>query len=165
MHGRVRGRLGHRVGPYPAGTPYRADDPELLMWILFTLVDSALVVYQKYVRSLARDEQEALWADYRVIGRLFGLRKPDMPADLDALDDYRTEMLGGDRIFVSDWARERARAIVLRPPIPWPARPLLETANFITIALLPDPIRRQSASRPWRRLRCERRSWRAGPNT
>jgi uncharacterized protein (DUF2236 family) len=54
MHGRVRGRLGHRVGPYPAGTPYRADDPDLLMWILFTLVDSALVVYQKYVRSLAR---------------------------------------------------------------------------------------------------------------
>jgi hypothetical protein len=33
------------------------------MWILFTLVDSALVVYQKYVRSLERNEQEALWAD------------------------------------------------------------------------------------------------------
>jgi uncharacterized protein (DUF2236 family) len=147
MHRRVRGRLRHRVGPYPAGTPYRADDPELLMWIfLFTLVDSALVVYQTYVRSLARDEQEALWADYRVIGRLFGLRRRDMPAELDALDDYRTEMLEGDRLFVSDWARERARAIVLRPPIP--ARPLLETANFITVALLSDPIRRQYGVSP-----------------
>jgi uncharacterized protein (DUF2236 family) len=148
MHRRVRGRLKHRIGPYPAGTPYRADDPELLMWILFTLVDSALVVYQKYVRSLERDEQEALWADYRMIGHLFGLPKRDMPTDLDALDDYRTEMLEGDRIFVSDWARERARAIVLRPPIPWKARPLLETANFITIALLPDPIRRQYGFSP-----------------
>jgi uncharacterized protein (DUF2236 family) len=118
------------------------------MWILYTLVDSALVVYQKYVRSLERDEQEVLWADYRVIGRLFGLRKRDMPADLDALDEYRTDMLESDRIFVSDWARERARAIVLRPPIPWPARPLLETANFITIALLPDPIRRQYGFSP-----------------
>jgi hypothetical protein len=57
-------------------------------------------------------------------------------------------MLGADRIFVSDWARERARAIVLRPPIPWPARPLLETANFITIVLLPDPIRRQYGFSP-----------------
>jgi hypothetical protein len=71
-----------------------------------------------------------------------------MPAELDALDDYRTEMFEGDRLFVSDWARERARAIVLRPPIPWPARPLLETANFITVALLPDPIRRQYGFSP-----------------
>jgi uncharacterized protein (DUF2236 family) len=42
---------------------------------------------------------------------------------------------------VSDWARERARDIVLRPPVPWPARPLVETLNFITIALLPDRLR------------------------
>src|SRR3954451_5187586 len=52
MHGRVSGRIPVAVGRWPAGTPYRADDPELLLWVLFTLVDSALVVYQKYVRSL-----------------------------------------------------------------------------------------------------------------
>ena len=57
-------------------------------------------------------------------------------------------MLDGDRLHVSDWARERAREIVLRPPVPWPARPLLETANFITIALLPDQIRRQYGFSP-----------------
>ncbi|HVD56622.1 MAG TPA: oxygenase MpaB family protein, partial [Thermoleophilaceae bacterium] len=28
MHRRVRGRLGESVGRYPAGTEYRADDPE-----------------------------------------------------------------------------------------------------------------------------------------
>jgi uncharacterized protein (DUF2236 family) len=47
-HGRVRGRLPQAVGPYPAGAPYRADDPELLMWVLFALVDSATLVYCKY---------------------------------------------------------------------------------------------------------------------
>ena len=31
MHKRVNGRLRQAVGPYPAGTPYRADDPELLL--------------------------------------------------------------------------------------------------------------------------------------
>jgi uncharacterized protein (DUF2236 family) len=148
MHRRVHGRLKRRVGPYPAGTPYRADDPELLMWVLFTLVDSTVVVYGKYVRSLDRDEQAALWADYRVIGRLFGLRDRDMPAGIDGLDDYRTDMLESDRLYVSDWARERAREIVLRPPVPWPARPLVETANFVTVALLPDQIRRQYGFSP-----------------
>src|SRR4051812_30486953 len=39
MHRRVSGKLPKAVGPYRAGTPYRADDPELLLWVLFTLVD------------------------------------------------------------------------------------------------------------------------------
>jgi uncharacterized protein (DUF2236 family) len=49
---------------------------------------------------------------------------------------------------VTDWARERARAIVLDPPVPWMAQPLLETVNFITIALLPDRIRSQYGFAP-----------------
>jgi uncharacterized protein (DUF2236 family) len=143
MHRQVRGKLRQPVGAYPAGTPYRADDPELLLWVLFTLADSASVVYRKYVGALDRDEESRLWDDYRVIGRLFGLRLRDMPADLDELDAYRREMLAGDRLHVSDWARERARAIVLSPPVPLAARPLLELANFVTIGLLPDRIRRE----------------------
>ena len=143
MHRRVRGAVPGSVGPYPAGARYRADDPELLMWVLFTLADSATVVYRKYVRSMSREERAALWGDYRVVGRLFGLPDEAMPRTLADLDRYRGEMLGGERLYVSDWARERARQIVLEPPVPWLARPLLETVNFITIALLPDRIREQ----------------------
>jgi uncharacterized protein (DUF2236 family) len=148
MHRRVRGRLAEGVGPYPAGTPYRADDPELLLWVLFTLVDSSLVVYRMYVRSLSRDAEAEYWDDYKVIGRLFGLRDRDLPDTLDDLDAYRTRMLGGDELFVTDWARRQAKRIVLDPPLPWKARPLLETVNFVTIALLPDEIRRQYGFSP-----------------
>jgi uncharacterized protein (DUF2236 family) len=148
MHKRVSGTLRSQVGPYPAGTPYRADDPELLMWVLFTLVDSGVVVYRTYVGSLTRGEEADYWKDYRVVGRLFGLRAADMPRTLADLDDYRRSMLEGDRLFVTDWARERARAIVLEPPVPWMAQPLLETVNFITIALLPDRIRREYGFSP-----------------
>ena len=78
-----------------------------------------------------------------IFGNLFGLADSDMPDTLDDLHDYKREMLEGDTLHVSDWARSRAREIVLEPPIPWVARPLLETVNFITIALLPDRIRRE----------------------
>ena len=37
---------------------------------------------------------------------------------------------------------------MLQPPAPRLARPLVETANFITIALLPDQIRRQYGFSP-----------------
>jgi uncharacterized protein (DUF2236 family) len=147
-HRRVGGKLRTRVGPYPAGTEYRADDPELLLWVLFTLVDSGLVVYRTYVGSLSREEEAAYWDDYRVVGRLFGLRVGDMPRTLADLDDYRRSMLESDSLYVTDWARERARAIVLDPPVPWVAQPLLETVNFITIALLPDRIRREYGFAP-----------------
>jgi len=143
MHRRVRGRLGEGVGVFPAGTPYRADDPELLMWILYTLIDSATLLYTVYVDGLTRLQRMALWEDYKVVGELFGLRPAEMPDTLDDLDDYGREMLEGDRLCVGDWARRRARQIVLEPPIPARSRPLLETVNFITIALLPDEIRRQ----------------------
>jgi len=40
--------------------------------------------------------------------------------------------------------RERA----LSPPVPLAARPLLELANFVTIGLLPDRIRREYGFAP-----------------
>jgi uncharacterized protein (DUF2236 family) len=148
MHRRVRGRLPERIGPYPAGTPYRADDPQLLLWVLFTLADSALVVYGRYVRSLSREQQAAFWEDYKLVGTLFGLKRESIPATLEELDAYRVRMLTGEELLVTEWARRRARQIVLAPPVPLLARPLLETVNFVTIALLPDPIREQYGFAP-----------------
>jgi uncharacterized protein (DUF2236 family) len=148
MHARVKGRIASPAGSFPAGTPYRADQPDLLLWVLFTLVDSGVVVYRKYVGSMSREEEAAYWEDYKVVGELFGLARADMPGTLEDLDQYRREMLDGDALMVTDWARRRAREIVLEPPVPWMARPLLETANFITIALLPDRIRDQYGFSP-----------------
>jgi uncharacterized protein (DUF2236 family) len=148
MHRRVSGRIREATGSFPAGTPYRADQPDLLMWVLFTLVDSGLAVYQLYVDKLSDAEQAAYWDDYKVVGRLFGLRDADMPDTLADLREYKREMLAGDVLHVSDWARSRARGIVLEPPVPWMARPLLETVNFITVALLPDRIRREYGFSP-----------------
>src|SRR5215213_4647543 len=61
MHRRVRGELSEPAGRFPAGTPYAADDPELLLWVLATLADSSLVAYQRYVGGLDRDERDAYW--------------------------------------------------------------------------------------------------------
>jgi uncharacterized protein (DUF2236 family) len=142
MHRRVRGELGEAAGRWPAGTPYAADDPALLLWILATLVDSALLVYAKYVRPLDRDERDAYWQEYKLIGHLFGLREDEMPAAIEDLDAYVREMVEGDALHVSDEVRDLAIDIVMRPPVPLVARPLLELANFITVGLLPERLRR-----------------------
>src|ERR1700754_3514962 len=71
MHARVRGRTTEAGGRHPARTRHRADQPDLLLWVLFTLIDSGGVVYSKYVRSLSREEEAAYWEDYKVVGELF----------------------------------------------------------------------------------------------
>lgn len=143
MHGRVRGELERPAGRFPAGTPFAADDPELLLWVLASLVDSALVFYDRYVASLSDTERDAYWQDYRVIGRLFGLRDDEMPADIDDFDAYMDEMLDGNDLFVTSAARELALQIVMRPPVGLAKRPVLELVNFITVGLLPTGLRRQ----------------------
>jgi uncharacterized protein (DUF2236 family) len=152
MHKRVRGELAKPAGRFPAGTPFAADDPELLMWVLASLVDSALVVYERYVASLWHAERDAYWQDYRVIGRLFGLKDDEMPADIDAFDDYMHDMLTGDVLCVTPAARELAIRIVMRPPVPLLRRPVLELVNFITVGLLPSRLRRQYGLR-WNPIR------------
>jgi uncharacterized protein (DUF2236 family) len=142
MHRRVRGSLAEPAGRFPAGTPYAADDPELLLWILAPIVDSTLLVYDKYVRRLSRDERDAYWQDYRVIGTLFGLRPEQMPATIEDFDAYMAAMLASGDLHITDEARELAIEIVLHPPVPLHARPLLELVNQITVGLLPGEIRR-----------------------
>jgi len=100
-------------------------------------------VFRTYVRSLTRAEEAAYWEDYKIVGNLFGLHDRDMPETIDELDAYGRRMLEGDELLITPWARERAREIVLEPPVPLLARPLLETANFVTVALLPGRIRSQ----------------------
>src|SRR3954468_2395211 len=71
MHRRSSGTLPRAAGPFPAGTPWAADDPELLLWILACLVDSAMLVHDRYVERLTAADREDYWRDYRVVGRLF----------------------------------------------------------------------------------------------
>jgi uncharacterized protein (DUF2236 family) len=143
LHRTVRGELPEAAGRYPAGTPYAADDPVLLLWILASLFDSCLLVHDRYVGTLTDADREDYWRDYRLIGKLFGLRARDMPRDLAAMNAYVANTLDGPDIYVTDRARELARRIVLHPPVPLASRPLLELANFVTIGLLPRRLREQ----------------------
>jgi uncharacterized protein (DUF2236 family) len=142
MHARARGVLPRDAGPFPAGTPWAADDPELLLWIVACLVDSAVLVYERYVTGLSLAERDAYWRDYRVIGRLFGLRDADMPASWREFEAYMAGRLRSGELVVTPTARAVGIEVVLRPPVPLKVRPLVELANFITVGLLPAGIRR-----------------------
>jgi uncharacterized protein (DUF2236 family) len=138
-----RRRRARRVGrALPGGHPVpRRRPPEFLLWVLASLVDSSLVVYDRYVARLSRDEREAYWQDYKQVGRLFGLRDAEMPDTIEDFDAYFTGMLEGPDLHVGAYAREQAIDIVMRPPVPLAARGLVELVNQITVGLLPARAR------------------------
>lgn len=141
MHRQASGTIPRDAGRFPAGTPYRADDPQLLLWILASLADSALLVYERMVGTLHPAQREAYWRDYKVIGKCFGIPVKAMPRTADDFDAYMAAMLASDELFVTDQARRLGIDVVLRPPVPLALRPLAELANQVTVGWLPPRVR------------------------
>jgi uncharacterized protein (DUF2236 family) len=130
------------------GDGYSALDPELLLWVHATLIDSTFVTYDTFVRALPRSAWESYYDEAKVVGPLLGIPAAAYPADLDEFDAYVDSMLASE-VRVGSLARELAR-YVLRPPLRLLPRPLFWPLETVTAGLLPEPMRR-AYRLPWRR--------------
>lgn len=170
IHDRVQGTLPTAVGPFPAGTPYSAHDPELLRWVHATFLDSLLRAYDLFVGPLSASERDQYCREASAIEPLLGLPPGFLPRSRAELERYLEGMLASGQIVVGGTARALARAIVA-PPAPLPARPLLGLLRLPTVGLLPPTLRAQYGfawdERRERRLRllaaCTRVLRRAAP--
>jgi len=72
-HRAVHGVLSAPSGIFPAGTPYDANDPELKLWVLSTITDSTLLVYELFVSKLSTADREQYYADSLRVTELFGI--------------------------------------------------------------------------------------------
>jgi uncharacterized protein (DUF2236 family) len=146
MHRRVRGKTPADYGPIPKGTPYDASDPELGLWVLASLADSALVYYERIFGSLATEERERYWGEYRQVGELLGLPPDSMPATHQGLREYVDGRLRDGSLWISGERREQAVRMILEPPYSGLLRaaviPVTETVRLISTGLLPPEIRR-----------------------
>jgi uncharacterized protein (DUF2236 family) len=149
VHARVHGVLPAAVGRFPAGTPYDAMDPELRLWVHATLIDTGLVVYQRFVTPLSPAQQAEYWADSCAVAQLLGIPESMIPTTLDEFRDYVARTLTRD-VAVGPATRALAR-LIFRPG----GAMLLPSVAFlelITIGLLPPEVRRQYGYR-WSRGR------------
>jgi uncharacterized protein (DUF2236 family) len=143
LHARVRGEIDRPAGPHPAGTPYAADRPDMLLWILACLADSALVVYRTFVGPLADPAQrERFWSDYLLVGELFGLPREEAPPDYAAFRDYMRARLRSDALFVTGEARDLGRRVAFRLPLPVHRRAVLPAVNLAVVGTMPPRVRR-----------------------
>jgi uncharacterized protein (DUF2236 family) len=148
MHAHVRGATDRAAGPHPAGSEYAADRPDMLLWILACLADSALAMHRWFVGALSRSQLERFWDDYLLVGELFGLERRHAPATYrDFRDWYRERLTSGD-LHVTDEARELGRRVAFALPLPARRRAALPAINLAVAGTLPPAVRRMYRL-PW----------------
>jgi uncharacterized protein (DUF2236 family) len=139
-HMRVRGQTTAQLGSFPAGTPYSAADPALMLWVHATLVDVSLSAYQCYERILSADEQEAYYREMAVVAQVFGTPAAVIPGTLGEFRDYFESQIAGTVLEVTPPAREIAE-VVLDAPLPALMRFITPAHRMATGAHLPPRLR------------------------
>jgi uncharacterized protein (DUF2236 family) len=104
-HAPVRGVIEESSGSPWSGKAYHAQDPELLLWVHATLVDTSLRVFRSLVRPLRPDESARYYDESRVVGELLGIPRAVIPPTLSAFHDYFDRMLEGPTLHVGAAAR------------------------------------------------------------
>jgi uncharacterized protein (DUF2236 family) len=130
-HVAVRGTAG-------GGRPYRAQDPELLLWVQATLVLTSLRLYELVAGRLAPADRQRYWDEGKVFARELGVPDELFPQTIGDLERYERDMLAVT-IVPDTTSRIVARAVlhpfaVLPDALYWPT-------DLITTGLLPTSLR------------------------
>lgn len=141
MHARVNGTTQEDAGIHPAGTPYDAFDPTLMVWTVAAMMDSAETTHDLLVRRLRPEEREALWQDYRRFAELFGTPADALPVDYPAFRRYFAAELVADDAFLTDQAHYVGWFSSFAIPSPTLRGPVLHTHNLIIRGSLPPEVR------------------------
>ncbi len=137
IHASVRGELPGD------GAAYSALDPEALLWVHATLIDTALRVYTRFVRALSDAEEQAYHDEAAQVATMLGVPAADLPPTIGELRRWMDAMIDDGRVRVTPAARAIARTVLY----PWPRIPrtVWDAAHLVSFTTLRPEIRRQYA--------------------
>lgn len=141
IHSRIEGELREDVGAFRLGHRYDANDEEALLWVHATLLETAVLTYERFVRPLTSGEKERYYSESKRFARLFGIPDSVLPQTWTEFSSYCARMVASDVISVGRPAREISSFLFTSPR---PAfRPLFRWLELMTAGLLPPRLREE----------------------
>jgi len=134
IHATVEGQVPE------TGEAYRALDPALLLWVHATLVDTAIRVYDRFVKPLTDEEAQMYYAEAAVIALRLGIPETALPGTLADLRAEMDRLIRGGQVRVSPTARRLAPAVLY--PTRFPPRRVWDLAHLVSLSVLPPELRR-----------------------
>ena len=147
IHRRVRGRLAEAAGRFPKDTPYSAEDPDLVLWVHATLVESFPLAYERFVRPLSEGDRDRYCVEAVPVALALGARAAEVPDTWARAREYLAVMYASGAIVVTPQARELSNA-VLAPALARLVAPVAWGHRLLTTGLLPGHLRHQYGL-PW----------------
>jgi uncharacterized protein (DUF2236 family) len=141
IHHTVNGELPCDAAQYPAGTPYSAFEPQLMLWTIAVMADSAVFLFELLVRSLTSDEKEIAWQDYRRLGELFLLSLSDTPETYSEFRRWWEDRMSSGDLQLTPEARQTGYSVAFEIPVPKYAARFRRQHNAIMLGSLPSQIR------------------------
>jgi uncharacterized protein (DUF2236 family) len=142
IHRRVNGHLQVNAGPFPAGTRYSAEDPDLVLWVHVTLIDSVFRVYDTLVGEISSHERDAYCEQAASVALDLGARDADVPRTWAATRQHLARVFEAGTLAVTPQAAELGRALI-SPKFAWAVAPVARANRLFTLGTLPEPIRAQ----------------------
>jgi uncharacterized protein (DUF2236 family) len=148
MHERVEGRT-------PRGTPYRANEPELLNWVQCTASYGFMEAYAMFCRPLTDEQRDQHYRESQASARLFlahGAPRSRREQQ-EQFEAMRPRLEPHPIVFEFLDIVERA------PALPWPLRPMQSMMIRAGIAVLPEWVigRLELGGERWQLRSWERR--------
>jgi uncharacterized protein (DUF2236 family) len=147
-HARVRGdaaALGVRGPPR-----YSADEPDLLLWVVATLVMASIDGYRNCVGPLSDPECARFYLEMRRFGTYFGLNEAYGPQSWPQFADYWQRMIADPTIGSHPLSR-RVAAAVARPRRPWWLAIGMCPLQFVIRQTIVAPVAQRLGMAPGRR--------------
>jgi uncharacterized protein (DUF2236 family) len=135
VHGLVRGVVSE------TGAPYRASDPELLLWVHATLVDTALRMHDRFVAALDEEEMDAYHLEAAEVAVRLGIPEAMLPQTVAGLRAWMDGMVSAGEVRVGPTARELLPHVLY--PTRFPPRFVWDAAHLASVSILDPRIRRQ----------------------
>ena len=121
------------------GDGYNAFDPDLLLWVMSTLVMCGIEAVERFVRPISDDDKSRYYLETRDSTTRFGLRRDHGPQTWPDFADYWQGRLDDPALGSSDISRRVTRQITT-PTRPWWLRPAGVPARLWLAETIPDRV-------------------------
>jgi uncharacterized protein (DUF2236 family) len=145
IHARIHGAIPERIGRWPAGAPYDANDADALRWVHATLVDTTVCVREWLDGALPDAVKDGYVVEMNRLAALFGIPPSLLPGSWAVHAAYMRGMFASDQLVVAPCARAMGSFLIGRGGARQP--PLGRIAEAVTALLLPAHLAAQFALR------------------
>ncbi len=146
IHSMIRGQLVWETEDETIINPFCAAEPDLLFWVLATLVDTTIHLYEKTVHKLSRAEKEQFYEESKITAQLMGIPIDQYPKNLTAFYNRYLTIIESGTLRLSAAGKAITQTLFSTP------YPIRRFSEIMAEALLPVATKRLFELKPGRRV-------------